>query len=115
MGPPLMTSRSATQQTSICPRRDLFQVRKELLPPKLGALVGLLLIRPEARLLHAQMGPGARWGESPGHHALETQGRPRVRQRLVRLDGHDLTRNSAPICAKIETVVDDRLEVVLHQ
>jgi hypothetical protein len=37
-------------QTSIYPRRDLLEVCKELLPPALGALVGLLLIRPEARL-----------------------------------------------------------------
>src|SRR5262249_8041785 len=42
------------RQTSIYPRQDLFQVCKELLPPVPGAMVGLLLIRPEARLLHAQ-------------------------------------------------------------
>src|SRR5438093_1445234 len=39
----------------------------------------------------------------------------RQRQRFVRLDRHDLTVDSAPVCAKIETVVHDRLEVVLHQ
>src|SRR3982074_3824512 len=55
------------------------------------------------------------WGESPGHHTLEPIGRPRVRQRFVRLDCQDLTVDSAPVCAKIEAVVDDRLEVVLHQ
>jgi hypothetical protein len=39
------------RQTSIYPRQYLLQVCKEPLPPALGALVGLLLIRPEARLL----------------------------------------------------------------
>src|SRR5438477_6249724 len=101
--------------TSIYPRQDLLQGRKELLPPALGALVGLLLIRPEARLLHAQVGPRGRRGESPTDDALETIGRPRVRQRFVRLDRQDLTVNSAPVCAKIETVAHDRLEIVLHQ
>src|SRR6266550_4006449 len=85
------------------------------LPPVLGALVVLLLIRPEARLLHAQVGPRARRGESPSDDTLETIGRPRVRQRFVRLDGQDPTVDSAPVCAKIETVVHDRLEIVLHQ
>src|SRR3981081_2609685 len=96
-------------------RKQLLQGRKDLLPPALGALVGLLLIRPEARLLHAQMGPRARRGESPSDDTLETIGRPRIRQRFVRLDCLDLTVDSAPVCAKIETVADDRLEVVLHE
>src|SRR3981081_242793 len=115
MGPPLKTSRSASRQTSICSRQDLLQVRKELRPPELGALVGLLLIRPEARLLHAQVGPRARRGESPGDDTLETKSAPRVRQRFVRLDCLDLAVDNAPVCAKIETVVHDRLEVVLHE
>src|ERR1700738_5009424 len=54
-------------------------------------------------------------GESQGDHPLETIGRPRVSQRFVRLDCQDLTVDSAPVCAKIETVVHDRLEVVLHE
>src|SRR5260370_33989093 len=94
---------------SIYPRQDLLQGRKELLPPVLGALVGLLLIRPEARLLHAQLGPRARRGESPGDDTLETHCTPRVRQRFVRLDGQDLTVDSAPVSARLETVVHDRL------
>jgi len=32
-----------------------------------------------------------------------------VRQRFVRLDCQDLTVDSAPVCAKIETVTHDRL------
>src|SRR6266446_4480823 len=103
------------RQTSIYPPQDLLQVCKELLPAVLGALVGLLLIRPEARLLHAQVGPCARRGESPGDDTLETHCPPGVRQRFVRLDGQDLTVDSAPVSAKIETVVHDRLEVVLHE
>src|SRR4030088_1286072 len=100
------------RQTSIYPRQYLLQACKELLPPVFGALVGLLLIRPEARLLHAQAGSRARRGESPGDDTLETIGRPRVRQRFGRLDCQDLTVDSAPVCAKIETVVQDRLEIV---
>src|SRR6476660_1554350 len=103
------------RRASIHPRQDLLQVCKELLPPALGALVGLLLIRPEARLLHAQVGPRARRSESPGDDTLETIGRPRVRQRFVRLDGHDLTVDSAPVRAKIEPVVHHGLEIVLNQ
>src|SRR6516165_8988784 len=51
----------------------------------------------------------------PSDDTLETIGRPRVGQRFVRLDCQDLTVDSAPVCAKIETVAHDRLEVVLHQ
>src|SRR6266446_2774657 len=111
-GPP---SSDLFRRASIYPRQDLLQGRKEPLPPVLGTLVGLLLIRPEARLLHAQAGPRARRGESPSDDTLETIGRPRVRQRFVRLDRHYLTIDSAPVCAKIETVVHDRPEVVLHE
>src|SRR5262249_1543296 len=106
---------NCARQTSVYPRQDLLQVCKESLPPVFSALVGLLLIRPEARLLHAQVGPRARRGESPGEDTLETIGRPRVRQRFVRLDCQDLTVDRAPVCAKIEAVVDDRPEVVLHE
>src|SRR5437588_13041598 len=111
-GPP---SSDLFRRASVYPRQHLLQGRKEPLPPALGALVGLLLIRPEARLLHAQVGSRARRGESPGDDTLETIGRPRVRQRFVRLDCQHLTVDSAPVRAKIETVVHDRLEVVLHQ
>src|SRR6476659_3103790 len=68
-------------RASVYPRQYLLQGREELLPSALGALVGLLLIRPEARLLHAQVGPRARRGERPRDDALETKGGPRVGQR----------------------------------
>ncbi len=45
------------RQISVYPRQDLLQGRKEPLPPVVATLVGLLLIRPEARLLHAKVGP----------------------------------------------------------
>src|SRR5207248_5022398 len=102
-------------RASVYARQYLLKLSDEPRPPALGALVVLRLIRPEARLLHAQVGPRARRGESPGDDTLEAIGRPRVRQRFVRLDRHDLAVDSAPVCAKIETVVHDRLEVVLHQ
>src|SRR5260370_20685959 len=107
--------RRSRRKSAVNPRQDLLQGRKEPLPPALGALVGLRLIRPEARLLHAQVGASARRGESPSDDTLETIGTPRVRQRFVRLDRQDLTVDSAPGCAKIETVVHDRLEIVLHE
>jgi hypothetical protein len=72
---------------SVQPCDNLLQAADEPLPPALGALVGLLLIRPEARLLHAQVGPRACRGESPSDDTLETIGTPRVRHRFVRLDG----------------------------
>src|SRR5271170_2506761 len=102
-------------QTSIYPRQYLLQGRKEPRPSGLGSLVGLLLIRPEARLLHAQAGPRVRRGESPRDDTPETIGAPCVRQRFVRLDCQDLTVDSAPVCAEAETVVHDRLEIILHQ
>src|ERR1700704_5740434 len=111
-GPP---SSDLFRRASVYPRQDLLQGRKEPLPPALGALVVLRLIRPEARLLHAQVGPRARRGESPSDDTLETIGTPRVRQRFVRLDCQDPAGNNAPARAKIETVADDRLEVVLHE
>src|SRR5580658_1558092 len=94
---------------------DAFEGCEELLPAVFGALIGLLLIRPEARMFHAQAGSRARRGESPGDDTLETQGSPRIRQRFVRLDCRDLTVDSAPIAAQIETVAHDRVEVVLHE
>src|SRR5215475_10459668 len=109
------TSFDLFRRASLYPRQDLLQSRKELLPSALGALVGLLLVRPEARLLHAQVGSRARRGESPSDDTLETIGRPRVRQRFVRLDCQDLAVDSAPVGAKTETVVRDRAEVVLHE
>src|SRR3984893_11830834 len=108
------------RQTSIYPRQYLLQGRKELLPPALGALVGLRLVRPEAGLLHAQAGPRFRRGESPSDDTLETIGRPRVRQRFVRLDYQDLTLDNdvqvrLRIPAEIEAVTHDWREVVLHE
>src|SRR6185437_13135709 len=82
--------RSDYAPASIGPRQYLRQSRKVLLPAVCGAVIGLRLIRPEARLLHAQQGSRARRGESPGDDTLETKSRPCVRQRSVRLDGHDL-------------------------
>src|SRR5262245_25362854 len=108
-------TRRCAGRLSIHPRQDLFQGREEPRPPALGALVVLLLVRPEARLLHAQAGPCACRRESPGDDTREIIGSPRVRQRLVRLDCQDLTVDSAPVCAKIEAVIHDRLEVVLHE
>src|ERR1700692_1153775 len=107
--------RKSGGKLSVCPCQNLLQVCKELLPPELGALVGLLLIRPEAHLLHAQLSPLAGRGECPRDDTLKTIGRPRVRQRFVRLDGHDLTIDSTPVGTKIEIVADDKLEVVLHE
>src|SRR5579863_4084142 len=98
-----------------CLRQYLFQGTKEFRPSSLCTMIRLLLIRPEARLLHAQAGSRARRGESPSDDALETERLPLIRQRFVRLDFQDLTVDSAPICAKIESMVHERLEVVLHQ
>src|SRR5216683_7222675 len=98
-GPP---SFDLFRRASVYPRQDLLQGRKEPLPPVLGALVGLLLIRPEARLLHAQVGPRARRGESPSDDTLETIGRPCVRQRFVRLDCHYPTVDSAQSARRLK-------------
>src|SRR5262249_31782147 len=107
---------------SVCPRQDLLQLREELLPPRFGAPEGLLLIRPETHLLHAQVGPRGRRRERKGHHTLQIVGRivvrksPCVRQRSVRLDGEDLAvKHAAPVAAKIEAMAHDWLEVALHE
>ncbi len=68
---------ATTRRISVRPRQNLLQLREELLPSGVGAAKGLLLIRPEARLLHAQVRPRARWGERKGHHALQIEGRIR--------------------------------------
>src|SRR5207249_12107899 len=64
-----------TRRSSDLPLQDLLQLREELLPAGVGSPVGLLLIGPEAQLLHAQVSPRARWGERKGHHALQIVGR----------------------------------------
>src|SRR6202000_2683488 len=101
-------------------RQNPFEIGKELLPSDLGTPVGLLLIRPEARLLHAQVSARARWGESPRDDALKAIGYPRVRQRLIWLDDMDLTvDNDVHVrfgsSLKIEAMAYNWLEVVLHQ
>jgi hypothetical protein len=98
----LRSNIQAGLRASLRPRQDLLQGRKELRPSALGALVGLLLIRPEARLLHAQVGPSARSGESPSDDTLETIGAPRVRHRFVRFDRQDLTVNNAPVARRLK-------------
>src|SRR5689334_23955284 len=102
-------------QISTDPRHDLLKAAKEALPAKLGALIGLLLILPEARLLHAQEGSRACRGKGPGDDAFETKGVPRVRQYLVQLDCTNLTVDGTPVSAEIEPMADGRFEVVLHQ
>src|SRR5260370_5890189 len=81
----LRSNIQAGLRASLYPRQDLLQVCKELLPPVLGALVGLLLIRTEARLLHAQVGPPAPRAWSPRADTLQTIGRPPRMQRFVLL------------------------------
>ena len=50
------------RSASIYPRQYLLQVCKELLPPALGTLIVLRLIRPEARLLQVKAGI-VEWGD----------------------------------------------------
>ncbi len=59
-----LAGRLLCRQASSHPRQDLLQGREEPLPPALGALVVLRLLRPEARLLHAQVRHRARRRES---------------------------------------------------
>ena len=66
----LRSNIQAGLRASVYPRQDLLQGRKEPRPPALGALVVLRLIRREARLLHAQVGPRARRGKSPRDDTL---------------------------------------------
>src|SRR5271165_6673538 len=92
---------------SIGPRQELLEVRKEMLPAKFGALVVLRPIRREARLLHAQMGPGTRWRERQSNDSFQTQGTPCVRQFLVRLDGKDFTiDDAAPVRLRVRSQIE---------
>ena len=60
-------------------------------------------------------GSPCRRGERPGDDALETDRPPRCRTASCSARQPDPTVDGAPVGAKIETVADDRLEVVLHQ
>src|SRR5690348_15227355 len=71
---------AASRRSSLRPRHDLLEAGKEPRPPDHRALISLLLIRPEAHLLHAQACPGGRRGERPRHHAFEAKRRPGVGQ-----------------------------------
>src|SRR5262249_12691609 len=104
---PYSTIPALLRRASVRPRQYLLQGPEEPPPPVRGALIRLLLISPEARLLHAQPRSRARRGESPSDDTLETIGSPRVRQGFVRLDCHDLTVDGAPLGAKTETVIHD--------
>src|ERR1700722_7612084 len=96
-------------------RQHLLEFGEAVAPTHLGSPVGLLLIRPEARLLHAQGRAFARRRERPGDDTLKPMGPPAVGQRLVRLDLEDLAIDGAPVATKIELMIHDRLEVVPHQ
>src|SRR5688572_24556253 len=71
---------SSSSPSSIDPRQYLVELRQELLPSDLRAAEGLRLVRPEARLLHAQARPLVRRGEREGHHALQIEGGIVVRE-----------------------------------
>src|ERR1700729_1635380 len=88
---PIHAAGCPSPMATIHPRQDLLQARKELLPSAPGTAIGLRLIPPEARLLHAKASPRARRGDSPGDDTFEAISFPGVRQRLVRLDDENLT------------------------
>src|SRR5689334_1560539 len=122
MGPPPEVTMTCNATRSLGPRQDLLQFCKELLPARVSAAIGLLLVRPEARLLDAQVRPRACGGEREGDHALQVEGGvlvieiPGVGQRLVWLDGKDLAvEHAAPFSAQIEAMAYGRLEIVLHE
>ena len=73
----MKTSAERNAAVSVRPRHEFFQLRKELLPSGAGAAKSLLLIRPEARLLHPQQRSRAGWRERKRHHALQIEGRIR--------------------------------------
>ena len=58
-----------------------FQLAEKPLPSALGTLIELRLILPEARLLHAQVGPRACRGENPSYDTFETVVRVKSRER----------------------------------
>src|SRR5215471_384135 len=100
------------------PRQHFVELVEELLPPGMGAAIGLLLGGAEARLLDAKMRAGARRRQREGHHALQIERRvlmreiPGVGEAALRLDGEHLAvQHAAPLAAKIEAMTDDRLEV----
>src|SRR5579883_604715 len=108
------------RRTSVNLRQDLLQSFKHPLPPCTGAPIGLPLVAPEARLLHAQVRARAGRSERPGDDPVYIEGRPRVGQRLVRLDDQNLTIDhevevGSRRSLKIEAVTDNRLEIVLHE
>src|SRR5437016_2108490 len=90
---------------SLHPRQHLFETCEEFLPTEPGAMKSLLLVRTEARLLHAQQRPRAGWRQRPGDDAVEPHGCPSVGQCLAGLDCQDLTVDGAPVGAKIESVI----------
>src|SRR5215469_13095427 len=109
---------------SLRPRQYLLQFAEEVLPAIFCALVILLLIRPEAGLLHAQQRARALGRQRQRNDALDREigfaGIPSVRQRFVRLDHQDLTVDDAVPTglgrrSKAETMAYGGLEVVLHQ
>src|SRR4051812_28968983 len=61
---------TALVANSVWPRQHLLEGCEETGPSGRGAAIGLLLVRPEARLLHAQPGARAGRGQGPGDDAL---------------------------------------------
>src|ERR687897_3385490 len=100
---------------SLQARQDLFEAGKEPWPTGLGAAVGLLLVRPETCLLHAQMGARAGRRERPSDDALQAISSPGVGQRLVRLDRSDAAIDGPPIGAELKVMADNGDKIVLHQ
>ena len=89
---------------------------------RLRAAKSLLLVRPEAGLLHAQVRAVGGRRQREGDDALQIEGGvvvleiPGVGQRLVRLDREHLAiQHAAPFAAQVEAVADARGKIVLHQ
>src|ERR1700687_5301782 len=106
--------------TLLEPGDNSFQATDELLPAVVRALVGMLLIRPEARLLHAHERSAARRKQRPNDDALQPQSVPAIRELLVGFDDQDFGIDYAvPLghgCgAEIKPMAQDGLEVVFHQ
>src|SRR3546814_7487122 len=88
---------------SCLPRQQLFQPGEEFLPAMPGAVVGLRLVGPEARLFHAQAGSRRDRRQRPGHHAVEAKSSPGVGQCFVRLDdAHFAGDDAIPVRLRID-------------
>src|SRR5215217_1892358 len=95
--------------------KQRFELAQKLPPAEPGAMEGLVLVGPEARLLHAQLRAGMGRRQRPGDDAFEPMCFPRIGKPPVGFDLAHGAIDAHPGGSEAEGVAEGGREIALHQ